>query len=105
ACNTSCIGTVYSIRVPCVTGVQTCARPFFAGPLVAGTYHWLAVFSGDTNNPGPVDSGCASEPVVITASPSITTTQSETTGGLGEIGRASCREKGTSNVVGGGMGT
>jgi hypothetical protein len=30
-----------------------------------GTYHWLAVYSGDTNNNGK-DSGCSTEPVVIT---------------------------------------
>ena len=72
-------------------GVHACCEfhvstngPFASGcfgpPLVAGTYHWVAVFSGDSNNTG-ADSGCANEPVVITASPSITTTQSETTGG------------------------
>jgi len=51
----------------------------------AGIYHFLAVFSGDTNNPGPVDSGCTSEPVTITASPTIVTTPSETSGSVGDL--------------------
>src|SRR5437763_1378581 len=86
-----------------VTGISTNgphASGSFAGPLVAGTYHWLAVFSGDTNNPGPVDSGCASEPVVITASPPITTPQSETTGGLADSLSDSATLHSTSNLLG-----
>src|SRR5262249_59477686 len=75
-------------------------------PVVAGTYEWVAVFSGDGNNNG-ANSGCGNEPVVITASPTIVTTPSETSGSVGdllndsatlsggsnfdEIGRASCR--------------
>src|SRR3954454_968985 len=100
ACNTAGTGNVYTHTV---TGISTNvphASGSFAGPLVAGTYHWLAVFSGDTNNPGPVDSGCASEPVVITASPSITTTQSETTGGLGDSLSDSATLHSTSNLLG-----
>jgi hypothetical protein len=31
----------------------------------AGTFYFYAVYSGDVNNTGPVNSGCASEPVVI----------------------------------------
>src|SRR5262245_64606164 len=65
--------------------------PFTAGPVTAtqaGVYHWLAIFSGDGNNAGPVDSGCASEPVTITAHPTIDTNQTP------EIGRASCRDRG-----------
>jgi hypothetical protein len=31
----------------------------------AGTFYFFAVYSGDGNNTGPVDSGCSSEPVVI----------------------------------------
>jgi hypothetical protein len=34
----------------------------------AGTYHWLAVYSGDANNNG-TNSGCGTEPVKITAPP------------------------------------
>jgi hypothetical protein len=33
-----------------------------------GTYHWLAVYSGDANNKG-TNSGCGTEPVKITALP------------------------------------
>jgi len=31
----------------------------------AGTFYFYAVYSGDANNTGPVNSGCASEPVTI----------------------------------------
>ena len=49
--------------------------------ITAGTYHWLAIYSGDGNNNG-TNSGCASEPVTIgNVSPSLTTTAS--TGNLG----------------------
>ncbi|MGI8678630.1 MAG: Ig-like domain repeat protein [Jatrophihabitans sp.] len=35
-------------------------------PTVAGTYHWTATYNGDTRN-NPVSSGCADEPVTISA--------------------------------------
>src|SRR5207244_893476 len=55
--------------------------------------------SGDTNNPGPVNSGCLAEPVVITASPSITTTADPTSGGLGATLNDSATLSGTSNLL------
>src|SRR5262249_25679256 len=61
--------------------------PFTAGPVTAsqaGVYHWLAIFSGDSNNIGPVNSGCASEPVTITAQPTIDTNQTPVTGHVGD---------------------
>ncbi len=55
-------------------------------PSAMGTWHWLAVYSGDTNNSG-ANSGCTSEPVTVTkASPSVTTAAkptNETVGGGG----------------------
>ena len=41
----------------------------------AGTFYFYAVYSGDTKNTGPVNSGCASEPLVINPNtPSVSTT-------------------------------
>src|SRR4051812_15678067 len=100
ACNTAGTGNVYTHTV---TGISTNgphASGSFAGPLVAGTYHWLAVFSGDTNNPGPVDSGCASEPVVITASPTVTTDQTPKSGSVGDTLNDSATLHNTSILLG-----
>ncbi len=53
-------------------------------PTSAGTWNWLAVYSGDTNN-GGANSGCATEPVTVNkAAPTVTTSAnptSETVGG------------------------
>src|SRR5206468_1594174 len=65
------------------TYTVTTNGPFTAGPVTAtqaGVYHWLAIFSGDGNNAGPVNSGCASEPVTNTAHPTICTNQTPATG-------------------------
>ncbi len=99
-CNTDGSGATYSEPGGTVSG----SGPFsttvgFGPPLVAGTYHWLAVFSGDGNNNG-ANSGCAAEPVVITASPSIGTTVSESTGGTGDSISDSATLSGTSNLLG-----
>ena len=52
-------------------------------PNSAGTWHWLAVYSGDSNNNG-ANSGCTSEPVTIQkASPSVDTQANPTTGTAG----------------------
>jgi len=46
-------------------------------PATAGTYWWLATYSGDSNNTGPVNSGCAAEPITVSkASPRVVTTAS-----------------------------
>src|SRR2546422_10303827 len=76
----------------------------------AGTYYWVASYSGDANNK-EATSGCADEPVLIAqAQPAIATTQDPASGTVGEsfkdkaklsglfgahaeIGRASCRER------------
>ena len=47
-------------------------------PNSLGTWHWLAVYSGDTNNYG-TNSGCTSEPVTVgMQSPSLTTSATPT---------------------------
>jgi hypothetical protein len=40
----------------------------------AGSYWFYAVYSGDSNNTGPVNSGCASEPITISPNATTTTT-------------------------------
>ena len=47
-------------------------------PNSAGTWHWLAVYSGDSNNNG-TNSGCTSEPVIVSAHPTTLTTQASPT--------------------------
>src|SRR5207248_529556 len=71
----------------------------FGPPLVAGTYQWVAVFSGDGNN-NDANSGCGNEPVVITASPTIVTTPSETAGSVGDLLNDSATLSGGSNFDG-----
>jgi uncharacterized repeat protein (TIGR01451 family) len=73
----------------------------FGPPLVAGTYQWVAVFSGDANN-NSASSGCGSEPVKITASPTIVTTPSETSGSLGDLLNDTADLEGGSNFDGNG---
>src|SRR5665811_1875512 len=52
-------------------------------PDMAGTWHWVASYSGDGNN-AAVASGADEEPVVVSkASPTITTTLSASTGVIG----------------------
>jgi hypothetical protein len=40
----------------------------------AGNYWFYAVYSGDANNTGPVNSGCSSEPITISPNSTMTTT-------------------------------
>ena len=47
-------------------------------PNSAGTWHWLAVYSGDSNNNG-TNSGCSSEPVIVSTHPTVLTTQANPT--------------------------
>jgi hypothetical protein len=65
-------GTVDTETVT-VSGDATYTTPMGFLPLAAGTYHWVAAYSGDTNN-NPVSSGPNDEPETVTqASPAITT--------------------------------
>jgi hypothetical protein len=50
----------------------------------AGTDYWVASYSGDSNN-NPVASGCADEPVTITAPLAITTAQQPATATAGTL--------------------
>jgi hypothetical protein len=66
-CNTAGTGNVYTQTFSNIAnnGPYTTSPGYLAS--TPGTYQWLAVFSGDTNNPGPVNSGCGTEPVVVNA--------------------------------------
>jgi hypothetical protein len=66
-----------------------------------GTYHWLANYSGDTNN-DPAGSTCADEAVVISPnSPGLATTPSETTGAIGDTLTDSATLSGATSDAGG----
>src|SRR5256885_3740061 len=59
------------------------ATPHGASPTQAGTYYWVATYSGEANNKEAV-SGCADEPVKIgPASPSVETVQDPASGTVG----------------------
>src|SRR5947209_6344041 len=98
-CREGGTGNVYSQTVSNVSTNGPFASGSFGPPLVAGTYQWVAVFSGDGNNNG-ANSGCGNEPVVITASPTITTTVSELAGAPGASISDSATLHGTSNLDG-----
>src|SRR5439155_7840583 len=69
-----------------VTGNGDYSTPSGASPTLAGTYYWVASYSGDQNNKA-ISSGCEDEPVVIgPASPAIKTTQ-EPASAVVEIGK------------------
>src|SRR2546427_1305914 len=60
------------------------STPQGASPTQAGTYYWVASYSGDANNK-EATSGCADEPVLIAqAQPAIATTQDPASGTVGE---------------------
>src|SRR2546430_1589132 len=54
--------------LPIFDGNGEYATPHGASPTQAGTYYWVATYSGEANNKEAV-SGCADEPVVIAAKP------------------------------------
>src|SRR5437870_822617 len=72
----ACEGDPVAVDGPVsVSGDGDYETPAGAAPAAAGTYYWVASYSGDANNEG-VSSGCADEPVVVgPAAPSIKTTQ------------------------------
>ena len=40
----------------------------------AGTFYFVATYSGDSNNTGPVNSGCTAEPLTVSKAPTGTVT-------------------------------
>jgi hypothetical protein len=67
----------------------------------AGTYQWVAIYSGDNNNLG-TDSGCGSEPVVIAPTgPRLTTNTNIDSGLFGAVMNDSATLKGATSDAGG----
>ncbi|TMK98849.1 MAG: hypothetical protein E6G34_04880, partial [Actinobacteria bacterium] len=64
SCEASEGGLVASDGPVSVSGDGEYATPQGASPTQAGTYYWVAAYSGDSNNK-EAKSGCADEPVVI----------------------------------------
>ena len=76
-------GTLRDTETATVSGNGSYATPTGFLPNVAGTWHWVASYSGDAGN-NKVASGASDEPVVVNpAGPSIATTLSATTGKVG----------------------
>ena len=63
-CSASEGGLVASDGPVSVSGDGEYETPSGSSPAAAGTYYWVAAYSGDANNK-PVTSGCGDEPVVI----------------------------------------
>src|SRR5439155_660856 len=83
--------------------VENTEAPFPPGPVTApksAVFPYTTLFRSDGNNAGPVNSGCASEPVTITAHPSIDTNQTPTTGNVGDPISDSASLHNTSNLDG-----
>ena len=58
--------------------------PNGASPTQAGTYYWVASYTGDTNNKA-IASGCGEEPITVgPASPAIVTSQEPASGVVGQ---------------------
>ena len=67
--NKGCEGEPVAVDGPVsVSGDGDYSTPSGASPVAAGTYYWVAAYSGDANNKEVV-SGCADEPVVVTSQP------------------------------------
>src|SRR5207249_4350284 len=82
-CSSSEGGLVASDGPVAVSGNGDYSTPAGSSPTHAGTYYWVATYSGDANNK-EATSGCADEPVVIgQASPGIETTQTPPAGVVG----------------------
>jgi hypothetical protein len=81
---TSPSSTVVDTETVAVSGNGTYTTPTGSVPTTTGTYHWVASYSGDSNNAG-VTSGATDEPVVITPATglTITTTANPTTEAVG----------------------
>src|SRR5207249_3528478 len=82
-CDASEGGLIASDGPVSVDGNGEYATPHGASPTQAGTYYWVATYSGEANNKEAV-SGCADEPVKIgPATPSIETVQDPASGTVG----------------------
>ena len=76
-------GSTAATETVSVNGDNTYSTPTGVLATQVGTYYWVAVYSGDTDNKG-VASGAKAEPVVIgTSTPSIRTNAVPTSGTVG----------------------
>ena len=82
--NTTCEGSPVASDGPVsVTGNGEYTTPSGATPVPAGTYYWVATYSGDANNEEAA-SGCAAEPIDVgKATPGLATTQEPSSGVVG----------------------
>ena len=64
--NSKCEGVLASDGPVAVSANGAYGTPSGAAPKAAGTYYWVATYSGDANN-NAVASACAAEPVVVNA--------------------------------------
>jgi len=79
AAGTNCATALFTSTPVSVNGDGSYASPTYT-PTAAGTYQWVASYSGDANN-GPFTSACdvtSEQSVVSPASPSLSTTASPT---------------------------
>jgi hypothetical protein len=85
--DTTCTGTPAFTATKTVTAAATTYESGNFTPIASGTYHWVASYSGDTNNKAAASScGEASAAVAVgTASPSLTTTSSAGVGIGGQV--------------------
>src|SRR2546427_178878 len=84
SCDASEGGVLASEGPVSVDGDGEYSTPQGASPTQAGTYYWVASYSGDSNNK-EATSGCADEPVLIAqAQPAIATTQDPASGTVGD---------------------
>ncbi len=85
--NSTCSGTALFTSTVALGSDGTATSANFSGTSKAGTYNWMASYSGDSNNAGSA-SKCGAEPVTITASAvqGITTPGTGSAGAIGQVG-------------------
>ncbi len=83
--DTACTGAALTTSAVTVNGAGAYTSPPLT-PSTAGTYHWVATYSGDTNNNGVGPVGCADPNEAVTigqVGPSLTTSASPPTAPVG----------------------
>ena len=84
---TTCTGTPLFTSTVDLSETGTATSGTFSGTAKAGTYNWIATYSGDADSASST-SKCGAEPVVITASgvQGITTPGTGSAGGVTQVG-------------------
>jgi uncharacterized repeat protein (TIGR01451 family) len=100
--NSNCTGTPLDSESMLVDDNGTFETPTGVKIQNAGTYYWVAAFTGDKNNMGAI-SGCSDEPVVVNPNqPSIATTQDPASGAIGDTYKDKATLSNTANLDGSG---